>query len=618
MGNFLIVVPDIRKPEDADRLLEHAFGGTTFPITQHTVRRPSASAVTAPRSNGSGGSVAIDPKTTSWLVAAGTWFHARGFSAGQELLLLDRFLEVGPVRLARELDGFYVLAFWDESSETTTIITDLVGSCHAFSRRLPGGVAISSSSLLLAGLDHVELDAVGCQEFLETGVIYEDRTFYRDIRKLAPASVITLDSHGRFDSQTYWDLSQMQPECLDGDAAVDRLWEALTNAATAVTRNFSHVVCDLTGGYDSRSTVAAFLATGANFSTTVSGDENSPDARVAQSLSAIAGTRHSRFPRLEDPSIEDLHHALQFTDGECDLLEYSSTARTHLQLSKSYDISINGSFGEVARGYWWELLWPRAGARRQLDYQRIARLRFATNPSDGALFPADSHLDLPSHLAAVMKRTTSSLRYFPNTFQMDAAYLGMRMQRWQGRIASSTNRIWPCLSPFIFHSCLETMLQTKSGFRSRSLLIRAMLAKYQPALANHPLEHGYPAIPASLRTLPRFWPLVPDFASRVVRKVRQRTGLGKAEPVAARPLRLRLWDNAEIRETLEPSTMKLGQLMNPAALRRFLLSSQTPGFAYDLEWRRMLSLELSLGASALRRLTTPSADSPRCASAASF
>ncbi len=597
MGNFVVVVPNPRNVASAGSLFGMALGRMAIDHPADEIRRDWCYAAGVPRYNGTGGRIAIDPRTQSWVMAAGTWFHAQGFGIGEESELLQRLLKVGSEQLASELSGFYVLAYGSAWDKTTTIITDLVGSFHAYVRQLDCGVAISGSSLLLAQMAEAKPDPVGCQEFLHTGVIYEDRSLYEGIRKLPPASVITFATDGKRRTRTYWSVDRLTPESLAGDEAVDQLWNSLVTSAEISSRSFSNIACDLTGGYDSRAVVAAFFAAGCDFSTVVSGTEDNSDVRVSRELATVTGKPHSVFPRLENPSWTDLHNALSLTDGECDLLEYASTARTHGELSARYDVSINGSFGELARGYWWEILLPRIGARRPLDCSKLARLRFDVSPFDHSLFRPEYRLDLSAHLAEVVKRSNSQLADAPNTFQMDVTYLTMRMQRWQGRIASSTNRMWPCLSLFMFRSCLETMLQAKSRLRSRSLLIRTMLDRYQPRLAQQPLEHGYPAVPATLQTLPRFWPMIPDYGGKVLRKLRLTR---PASVPGKKPYRIALWADQRVRETLDCQAMKAAQLFSGDALEKFISLSRDQQFPYDLEWRRLLSLELALGAGAQR------------------
>jgi hypothetical protein len=168
-----------------------------------------------------------------------------------------------------------------------------------------------------------------------------------------------------------------------------------------------------------------------------------------------------------------------YTDGEYDLFEYARILEIHRELSKRFDISINGSFGEIARGYWWEVLFPHTGSCRPLDCRKIARMRYVGVTTDSEFVHRDLRLDMTSHLAGVLERTNAGLSELPNAVQLDHLYLMVRMRRWQGRIVSSTNRLWPCLSPFLFRSVLESMLRAKTSVRRFSFLIRRMLAEYQ-------------------------------------------------------------------------------------------------------------------------------------------
>lgn len=593
MGNFLVIVnPEERWAEargcfqagvaDARRLKRQA--------PNSTAETPWSLAASFPRHNGSGAPVFTDPETGSWALSVGTWFHA---SCRDEAGLLRRYLEAGPAQLALELEGFFTIVVGDARRREVVVITDVAGSCHCFVRPLNSGVALSSSSRLLAGLETCSLDPVACQEFLHTGIIYEDRTIYREVRKLGPAGVFRFRSGAAREQSRYWNLSALAPESLAGEAAVERLWSVLTSAAEKVTRRFPHPVCDLTGGYDSRALVSAFFANGRNFSTTVSGADDSPDVLVSRGLARLMGVPHRQFPPQSPGRLADLQAAAELTDGEYDVVEYARTLAVHQELSAGFDASINGSFGEVARGYWWEILVPGTGRRGKLDPAKLARLRYVPRSFSASLFDPALRLDLVSHFTGIVERANAGLFATPNTFQIDNAYLAMRMQRWQGRIASSTNQLWPCLSPFMFRSALEAMLQARAGLRKRSLLIRRMLARFQPQLARYPLEHGYPALPATWKTLPRFWPLAGYYGG----KVRQRAGLGATHghrPDAAASVRLRLWQDPSTQELLDPARMKAAELFDGPALAAFLARSRQANFPAEKEWSRLLSLEYAL------------------------
>jgi hypothetical protein len=146
----------------------------------------------------------------------------------------------------------------------------------------------------------------------------------------------------------------------------------------------------------------------------------------------------------------------------------------------------------------------------------------------------------------------------------------------------------------MFRSALETALQTTVRTRKHSRLVRSLMAMLSQQLAAYPLEHGYPAAPFTLRYLPPFalaaWRYAPKALSGAVRKWLDRP----AAPTEIKPDRMRLLDDQEIRETLDPATMRLNRLIDPQRLREFLESSQQACFAFDHQWRRVLAAEMTL------------------------
>jgi len=602
MANFLTILPRDSGQFDARTLFQYGLQRAQQLKSQthcNSLERDWAYVATFARLNGTGGVVVSDPNTGSWLLAIGSWFHGEGSVNCEELL--QRYLEVGAYQLGRELEGFFTVVIGDGRTRETLVITDLLGSCHCFMRMSDEGVALSGSSLLLAGLGHFTLDEVACQEFLRLGVVYQDRSFFNEVRKLGPASIYRFAQGTLVEQQSYWQMSEIETGSIPKREVAAVLWEAMRRGTHKIGNHYGRLVCDLTGGYDSRILVAAFLGSGVNFSTTVSGASDSADVRVSCELAKMLGLSHEVQAPVHHISYAQLNAAVELTDGAYDAVEYARIMKIHQHLSEHFDISLNGSFGEIARGYWWELLFPHIGARKLLDAERLARQRFVATDQNTALFPAALRVNLADHFTKMISVLNLDLSDRPNTLQMDNSYLMLRMQSWQGRIASSTNQIWPCLSPMMFRSVLEIMLTTQPEARKRSLLAREMFAKFQPKLAHHPLEHGYPAMPATLTNLYQFWPVIPHYLGRIWKKL-----FGKYLPRAAttseRVLSQReiLWQEDEVRATLNPATMHLAVVLDEAALVKFISDSRAPAFGYQEQWSRLLTLEI-----ALRRLHEP-------------
>jgi hypothetical protein len=588
VGIFLVLVPHAREALKVDDLLARSDISTEKAI--FTASNDWSSSVSYPRLDGLAVPIAIDHASGSWLAALGTWFHQSG--NGRTDYLLERYLTYGAELLARELHGFFVVVAGDATTREVTVVTDIVGSLHFYYRSLSVGAVLSTSSLVLARLGNTTLDPVGCQEFLATGVMYEDRTFYNEVRKLPPASIIAFRDGKQVRQQRYWNPADLRPESFSAEQASEMLWDGLSAAARTIHRQYRAIACDLTGGYDSRAVAAALLGEGIDFTAVVSGPAESRDVIVSAGLAATFGLEHIHYPPSTVSILpEEMNWIGSLTDGECDLTEYVNVARIHHDLSHRFAISINGSFGEVARGYWWELLIPHVGAKLKLDSYKLARLRYAVG-SHNSLLQARCEFDLIEHFKAIIDRAIEGSEDYPNTFQMDLAYLGMRMQRWQGRLASSTDRIWPCLSPFMFRPVLETMLQTRFAVRERSFLIRLMLARHRPALAEYPLEHGYPALPATWRTFPRFWPLLPHYSGKIIRKLRNRWVLNGRS--ASEKTRLELWRSDRVTDLLQPCSMRTTEILDLGKLEQLLQASRNASFPEEKLWSRLLTMEYAL------------------------
>jgi len=113
----------------------------------------------------------------------------------------------------------------------------------------------------------------------------------------------------------------------------------------------------------------------------------------------------------------------------------------------------------------------------------------------GTFSPHIIRLDLETALLShCAKKNNIGLEETPNTFQLDNAYLGLRMHRWQGRIeAHKPNMAVPSL--FIFKSILEVMLQTKYEIRQQKLYwVRELLPELDRRFAGISLEMVFSAL----------------------------------------------------------------------------------------------------------------------------
>lgn len=536
-----------------------------------------------------GSAFAIDPARGTWLALAGTWMASGNLSVEE---LVDLFVARGPDALAKRLEGAFTAIAGDPRSSTLDVITDPVGSHHAFVHPVVDGVFVSSSSLALSALDDANaLDPIGAQEFLRTGTIYEDRTIHASVRRLAAGAIHSIVAGRTQPARTWWDARAFSVPRLEGARAAEALGETLESTVKRVTPAGAKAACDLTGGYDSRTIFVACLAAGIDVVPTVTGHPHSKDVVVARDVAAAAGMELLHVPPSTPATLERVHDALRVTDGEYDLVEYGQILAVHEHLSAAHAVSLNGSAGEISRGKQFPFALRELHKRSSAFVPRMVATRYVEDEATPDLFRAADRFDRRPHFEGVLGRTLDGWDDLPASARVDAIYL-MRMRVWQGRIASSTDQVWRCLSPFLSRSVLETTLQIRPLSRLGSATVRRYLWSRARAISLVPLSRGYPPVPFGPRTAHAFASLPGHFLDRAWRKITRGRAWNPELPQHA--ARVLLLDRPEVRELLDPRSMRSAPFFEPQALEHFLESAASASFGFDGQWRRLLSLECAL------------------------
>lgn len=488
---------------------------------------------------------------------------------------------------AAGLDGHFALLALDGAGRLLAV-TDRVGTQHLYRAEHAGGHVVSTSALLLAALAGRSPERLAVRELLGTGSVFEQRSLFEGVQRVVGGSWLEFGVARAPRADRWWTAVPLYGRATSADP-VRELADALVAALDDALATWPDAVLDLTGGFDSRAVLAAALATGRPLRTVVAGPDGHGDVRAAARIARVFGLDHRQLrPGLDYGArdVAELHEALLLTDGECDVLEYAGIAaiqRGQRQRAGAAGATVNGTAGEFARGYWWDLL----DAQGRLDPARAARGRFATDPQADARVPCGEGPPLERHFTDVARRTLAPLAALPGTVQADQLYLDLRMARWAGRLASATGRIWPCVSPFLFEGPLRAALAVDPALRRGDRLARRLIERLSPRLASLPMANGAPALPLRAATLPRFAPLALELSGKVVRRVLRRR---RAAPAPWRWAQLARDPAAD--ELTRPEALLSAGWHAPEALAR-LLAEARAGRADETRLGRVLALELA-------------------------
>jgi asparagine synthase (glutamine-hydrolysing) len=234
------------------------------------------------------------------LGAAGYSFR----STSDTEVILKAFDHWGPERFVDHLIGMFAFAIVEPASGRVVLARDRLGIKPLYLAEVDGALRFASTlpALLAGGGIDTEIDPVALHHYLSFhSVVPAPLTILRGVRKLAPATLLTIEPSGARSERTYWSSASEA-----GPPASESEWQERTLAAlrTAVQRR---MVADvpvgvlLSGGLDSSLIVAMLAAEGQRGLATFSigfadgGGRRGDEFRYSDLVAAEFGTAHERI-----------------------------------------------------------------------------------------------------------------------------------------------------------------------------------------------------------------------------------------------------------------------------------------------------------------------------------
>jgi asparagine synthetase B (glutamine-hydrolysing) len=197
------------------------------------------------------------------------------------------------------LNGGHSIAVWDSETQTLSVISDRHGLRPLYYWSFDGGFLFASELKALAW--HPEFNRTICDQgvadLMTSGYLFEDRTLFRDIKRLEPATVLSYQQ-GRVTKRQYWDyqFSETEDGISDEEAYIDEYARLLQQA---VMRRVGPGMCvPSTGGLDSRTILGMLDKTSASGTAkTVSlGWPQTHDVRFGREIAEAVGLAHECLP----------------------------------------------------------------------------------------------------------------------------------------------------------------------------------------------------------------------------------------------------------------------------------------------------------------------------------
>jgi asparagine synthase (glutamine-hydrolysing) len=310
-----------------------------------------------------------------WVISYnGEVYNAAAIAASPELggvrfrgtsdteIILESVARRGLDCTLEDLNGMFAIALWDRATRTLHLIRDRLGIKPLFFRTTPGGVWFASElkALVAAGLD-LEIDPASVASFLRFGYVPTPYSIFRNVTKLRPGEVVSIDAEGNVAHRLYWSLAEVasaaqeNPFVHSAAEAEAELHDLLAEAVASQMISDVPLGAFLSGGIDSSTIVALMVAA-----------RRGPVRTFSIGFSDL-GFDESKYARAVADHLKTEHHELTVTAADAlnvvpQLAEMydepfadSSQIPTHLisKLTRAYvTVALSGDGGdELFAGY---------------------------------------------------------------------------------------------------------------------------------------------------------------------------------------------------------------------------------------------------------------------------
>jgi asparagine synthase (glutamine-hydrolysing) len=370
--------------------------------------------------------------------------------------------------LPERLDGMFAFAIWDEARRALFLARDRTGKKPLFWTRAGNRLAFASEVKALLTLSWVtdEVDGEALPYYLAYGYVPVPRTFFKGIRKLPPATCMTLSDDGEVRHRRYWMLDwQLNHAGLPEEAAAKRVRTLLGEAVERRLVADVPLGAFLSGGIDStivvglmRERIEGPLRT---FSLGFADDPTYDETAFARKVAKRFGTEHTEF--VVEAHAVDLVEAL--VEAYDEPFGDSSAIPTHIvsRLTREHvTVALTGDGGdEVFCGY------PRFLGMAVAE--RVGPRLAAVGNAVGGLLPHHANFRHP-------------LRRFQRFFAAAALTPDERMLRWIGFLPEAEAYLRPDLPAPNRYELTESFRVPWERFRGEGAVTRAMALTFDTYL----------------------------------------------------------------------------------------------------------------------------------------
>nr|VFJ61391.1 MAG: asparagine synthase (glutamine-hydrolysing) [Candidatus Kentron sp. FW] len=337
-------------------------------------------------------------------------------------------------RCPQYLHGMFAFAIWDQKASRLFLARDRMGIKPLYFAKTATCCRFASNTTALLAMGDIDtrIDPVALHHHLTLhGVVPAPRTILQGIRKLAPATAMTLDHQGRTSHYPYWQLDACRPEIPMSESDwIEGLHHRLHQAVERRAR-IAHVPVGilLSGGLDSSLLVALLAESGLSDLRTFSvGFEDSPEEAGSEfgysdAVAEHYATDHEKYIIPNREVLTRLPEAIRHMSEPMVAQDAVAFYLLAEQVATRVKVVQSGQGAdEVFGGYFW---YPRMQSASGTDLERFRPRYFDRDHAEflQTVTPPYWESDHTSRLVAARLDAPNADRFLDRVLHMDVTML---------------------------------------------------------------------------------------------------------------------------------------------------------------------------------------------------
>lgn len=263
-----------------------------------------------------------------------------------------KLIDTYGIDIVKKLNGSFTLALWDFRERQLTIANDRCGLRPLYYLKQEDLLLFASEMKSILTLPQVrrEIDLQGMTEFFSFGFVMQDRTLFKQIKVLQPASILVFQD-GTLQTRSYWSLNLKEDAGkFDEKGSLERAHFLLKQALLRQLKDDLPKVLSLSGGLDSRTLLGAAVQSGYRIPSFTFGTRDCPDQKLAKAAADSLGTENRFFELSPDFLKIWAKRGVWLTEGMNNCVNFHGIQLTQ-KIRKQALVVLNGFMGGELFGF---------------------------------------------------------------------------------------------------------------------------------------------------------------------------------------------------------------------------------------------------------------------------